>query len=714
MLRKRGIRVIGGLLVLVLALAGAAQGRNPDLSFWTRNLSGDEPPGEKWNDLNQEIAVSGNFVHLTYWAVTPACDRVRLYYRRSTDGGQTWEPKILLYDSYPYGSTNSWGRGWKYLAFSGPYVYIIYSQYDPYYGSWILVYLRSANNGATFGIGRNLGVACPQSRHYLAAHQNRLTIVWQAKVGDNWYLRTANSFDYGITFSYRDLASAAHLTPVYYPMDVQRWANRIYIFYRDSSGCTSGKAKPYLATSLDGGNNFVITALSAYEWGYSGGLCYRPKIALVNDLVYVVFQDLTLKNSNPYPSLVCRRSTDQGLTFDPPVPIFLDEDSEDGQDLREGWESIAASGTCVFVAFGYGNRVWFSHSVNSGVSFSAPSEEDHADTPPALALDPLDPPNTYLFYDNKYKRTLYYNAGYQLLIDLAVMPRGYSWIGCQAVCGPDGFWHLTVDQDYGSGSGDSDYDIFYRRLTPAPPPTAARLALRIYTDPDERRYDQMLVANSLWFYANITTQLSGEIWVKPYPGGAAVNLPEKQKYICGKGAGLGSYSFNLRTQLYDPDDQSRRVAAAEITTQNGSFALRAGPDQGLVPDNAWTHLAFTYEATAPGNNFKLYKNGQLIAATRATGRLAMSESPLAVGGWGRWDLTELRLWNRALSQSEIQANMFRTLMGNEAGLIAYWPFGNTTRDQTGHGHDGVLIYKETFGPADLPCDPSAINLLLLQ
>lgn len=57
-------------------------------------------------------------------------------------------------------------------------------------------------------------------------------------------------------------------------------------------------------------------------------------------------------------------------------------------------------------------------------------------------------------------------------------------------------------------------------------------------------------------------------------------------------------------------------------------------------------------------------------------------------------IDEVRVWNVARSQSEIQDNRFDPLTGTEEGLVAYWPFsegsGSTTADQAGNGHEGTL------------------------
>ena len=43
------------------------------------------------------------------------------------------------------------------------------------------------------------------------------------------------------------------------------------------------------------------------------------------------------------------------------------------------------------------------------------------------------------------------------------------------------------------------------------------------------------------------------------------------------------------------------------------------------------------------------------------------------------------------------------------------PFSHTTKDMTGHGNDGILIYKESYVPSTLgSAATSAAGCLLLQ
>jgi hypothetical protein len=78
-----------------------------------------------------------------------------------------------------------------------------------------------------------------------------------------------------------------------------------------------------------------------------------------------------------------------------------------------------------------------------------------------------------------------------------------------------------------------------------------------------------------------------------------------------------------------------------------------------IPVNTWSHLATTYD----GAMLRLYVNGTQAGAQALSGAMAISNNPLRIGGnsalgeyfQGRID--EVRVYNRALSQTEIQTDM---------------------------------------------------------
>ena len=108
-----------------------------------------------------------------------------------------------------------------------------------------------------------------------------------------------------------------------------------------------------------------------------------------------------------------------------------------------------------------------------------------------------------------------------------------------------------------------------------------------------------------------------------------------------------------------------------LEASNGSVA-GAGPSAGLntgslqdvygpasLPLNTWSHVATTWN----GAMLRMFVNGVQVASKAVSGPLLTSTQPLRIGGnstWGEYfagKIDEVRIYNRALSAAEIQADM---------------------------------------------------------
>jgi hypothetical protein len=729
------------ILGAILLLAGPAQAHNPNLSNWTINLSGDEPAGEIWHDLIQEIEVVGNTVHVTYWTYQQGGTSNRLYYRRSTDGGQTWQPKILLYDTEPGGSGNTAERGWKYLAVDGTSVHVAYAQYHA--GTCALMYRRSTDNGASFEGARQLA---PTDGGYwwiretrIAASGGKVTIAFSYTAGDGPPINLAalNSDNGGDSFTAKQVATSGDRSLYVRLGDLKRVGDRIYLLYtKDLEVGYAGdwNSPLYCAASLDGGANFTYNRMTTaapngkyYSYQVQEA-SYSPNIAVDGDHVYVVWtQNDTSYDSNDR-SLYIRRSGDGGLTFGDPQKMAQNQTEGIG-DMQLGQETVASKGGYVYVVFmTQDGTVYLRRSTDSGAGFFPLQTMGTGAWWPNLVVDPSNGAKVHVFWWYTYRYSA--DGGASFTNPVVLMPfvdNAGGQTGVQMALGPGDAKHFTVPLIFNTPAyGWGDRDIFYRRFGPASAPSGQSKALQVYSDGDEARFDCMEVAATDWL--NFSSQMSGEVWVKPFAGGQTTGFTDVKKYIFCKllddpipFVSNSQYNKTYTLGTYDYGD-GQRQAVAEIGTPDGWFSLSAGYWQpiGLVPDNAWTHLAFTYDAGAGENNFKLYKNGQLIASMTASGSVYAGPGNFYAGAYGRWDIKEISLWNRTLTQSEIIANMKQTLNGTEAGLNAYYTFSDTTKDMTGHGNDGILIYMETFVPAPLHpvppgwATPPAVNSLLLD
>jgi glucose/arabinose dehydrogenase len=98
-----------------------------------------------------------------------------------------------------------------------------------------------------------------------------------------------------------------------------------------------------------------------------------------------------------------------------------------------------------------------------------------------------------------------------------------------------------------------------------------------------------------------------------------------------------------------------------LPSGGGTFGATTAYVSGSTasPVGVWTHVALTYD----GATLKLYVNGVLANSQARTGTIQSGTNPLWIGGnspYGEYFqglIDELRIYNRALTQAEIQADM---------------------------------------------------------
>ncbi|MHC5112919.1 MAG: LamG-like jellyroll fold domain-containing protein [Planctomycetota bacterium] len=118
-----------------------------------------------------------------------------------------------------------------------------------------------------------------------------------------------------------------------------------------------------------------------------------------------------------------------------------------------------------------------------------------------------------------------------------------------------------------------------------------------------------------------------------------------------------------------------------------------------VYEDTWTHVATVYDSSAL--TLRSYINGDLVDDDPVTGVvnlqptagqlrlavLAFTELPF------RGDLDEVRIWNVARTQGEIQADRFEALTGTEPGLVTLFPLDDgsgATAAELAQGNDATV------------------------
>src|SRR5262249_55553891 len=140
----------------------------------------------------------------------------------------------------------------------------------------------------------------------------------------------------------------------------------------------------------------------------------------------------------------------------------------------------------------------------------------------------------------------------------------------------------------------------------------------------------------------LTTGMTLEAWVSPLTSDA-----------------------NWRDVVYKANDNY----FLEASTSNGSKPGAGGTigsgstttvlGSSTLPTHTWTPLPVTYD----GWTLRFYVNGSQVSSAAKTGALASSSNPLEIGGDSLYQqyflgtIDEVRIYNRALSVTEIQTDM---------------------------------------------------------
>jgi hypothetical protein len=157
----------------------------------------------------------------------------------------------------------------------------------------------------------------------------------------------------------------------------------------------------------------------------------------------------------------------------------------------------------------------------------------------------------------------------------------------------------------------------------------------------------VVVANSASL--GLTTGMTLEAWVFPTTNSGWRTVLMKQE--------SGGYVYAMfSSENGEYSSQGPRPAAwiPDAARTYNDYVLGSP-----IPTNQWAHLAATFD----GQNMRFYVNGALSATRPASTVIRTSTGALRIGGntlWGEWfqgRIDDVRIYNRALSQAEIQSDM---------------------------------------------------------
>ena len=141
---------------------------------------------------------------------------------------------------------------------------------------------------------------------------------------------------------------------------------------------------------------------------------------------------------------------------------------------------------------------------------------------------------------------------------------------------------------------------------------------------------------------DLATGMTVEAWVRP-------RTLSGRRTVAGK-----SGQSTLAYGLYAHTDVSRPAGVANIGGTDHQVTGAAA-----LPVDTWSHVAVTYDGQAA----RVYVNGTLAGSKTVSGTLLQTGGGLRIGGnsvWGEWfhgRIDDVRIYNRALTASDIQSDM---------------------------------------------------------
>ena len=170
------------------------------------------------------------------------------------------------------------------------------------------------------------------------------------------------------------------------------------------------------------------------------------------------------------------------------------------------------------------------------------------------------------------------------------------------------------------------------------------------------------IPDNTLFSSHYGGEFTVEAWVKVLAVNTDGHGQTRQPIVAKGRSGQCEWALYVYDNLRAGFSSWRCSGASHSEISGGSIVL-----------NQWHHIAASFD----DNNFnKVYIDGVLVATgTSFSGSACNGSRPVIIGS--REDgqhlnayIDEVRMWDRALSQTEIRTNMCQKLIGSEANLIA--------------------------------------------
>jgi len=215
---------------------------------------------------------------------------------------------------------------------------------------------------------------------------------------------------------------------------------------------------------------------------------------------------------------------------------------------------------------------------------------------------------------------------------------------------------------------------------------------------------------------NLTGPFSVEAWIKKDTVCPTGTFP---RGIVSKYWSTDTYTDMRSYRLIEVPDGYMMFQFTTNGTQDNIISVET--DVAIPADGNWYHIAGVFD---PDNDeLRIYINGELNNSSTVAANAAFSaNTPVAIGLTFDPDsdryfdglIDDVRIWNTARTDEEIEDNYNIPLIGTESGLAGYWKLDGNFNDSSDNEIDGTEVGTLTFtdGNPTLPVELSSFTATL--
>lgn len=650
-----------------------------------------------------QVETAGQAIHLIWWEKGKDADGLyRLYYRRSTDLGRTWEDAKIIGTSHEELPENGYGNQ-RWMTVSGNYIHILFPDFNGYESE--LNYIRSIDGGNTFTTTTlRSGDAPYYSPHIECDGQ---TVAISITVYNNNGLRVISSLDGGETFNDTLIVQPQRLVDL--KVQGNNWALLGY-----------GDGKIYHTTSSDGGKNYTTQniARKAADDNYYADF-WTPftysHMAMDGNNINVIYMG-SLSDGDPAPwddmlHTIFQRSTDGGKTWS--EPKYLPGSCGVEPNI------ISAKGNSIYVLTTTGTgadgrtgrdatpTLFYSHDGGNTWTTQKRGFEAFAPSACTLTIAPDDPNGQHVYLTGQRAFYLESRDGFRtvsrnfFLGSQSNINRGGGNNALSVIVDEEGTEHWFMQYSPADPSkaewDEHIWNIYHRR---AERPAAADNNNMAYDisktkdTPEGKAINNVIIPMTSSLEATAEA-ITVECWVRPDQKGFQIaslnNTFEDDNGSTSRGGWYISVGEQWEGKLIFEAgincEKSVEDVGVSISTDFYRYATNTW---GL-----WHHVAITYDSNIKQDNFRLYVDGILIDAKTDAGKIIMGNKAICIGRVDDSDakglIDNFAIYSRALTAEEIRGHIYNTPDATDNDCRMLLTFDGTLRDMSQYQNDAVPL-----------------------